>query len=660
MVGLPEQLREKKGNGRTAVELLMVGTGGSRVAGAHGRIFTLFPTILERHGMREWFRQLSLRWQLTVVILLGSGGALLAMTFASLGYQRARFRQDAVRELTLVADLIGRNAATALAAGHTAAVREALTRLESEPMFLSARIVLTNGQAIAEYVRPGILLPPLSEHSEQPEFTMREIRLCRPITLDEQPLGILCVRAETWPWVLRVGAHMGIMLLVALAAALVSVGLAAWLQRLVAAPVRELARTVQNITTAHDYSLRVAPRGTAELTLLTQAINRMLDTISQRDQALRLDNVELEHNGAELQKELVEHRRTEEALRDREARLQALLAQVPAVLWTTDRQLRFTSSQGAALATLGLQPDVVVGQTLEQFFQTANPQFPALAAHEQALRGKTVRFEQPLAGRHYESQVEPLYNEQHEIIGCIGVALDVTDRIRAEEQLLAISDREQHRLGQDLHDGLCQHLTGTAFAAKVLEEQLRAQNRPEADEAAEICELIEVAIGQARATVRGLSPLPLNSPHGLEIALHELAASVQDIWGTPCVFQAHGTLPATDSATATHLYRIAQEALHNAVRHGRPQHIVVDLREADHALQLQVADDGIGLPVGAPVSDGLGLRIMHYRAKTIGATLEVRRGQPTGTVVRCLWPIPANSKESNHGKPDEDPRVDCG
>jgi PAS domain S-box-containing protein len=591
----------------------------------------------------NWFRRFSLGWKLTFVIMLGSGAALLVTSLASLTLEWITYRQDAVRAVSATADLVGEATAAAVAFDDVGVAKEMLGRLKSQPAILTARLFTRDDKLFAEYVRPGTTVPPLPPgRTATPEFAAGDVRLCRPIVLAGEPVGTICVRADLQEWFTRAGNRIGLMALTALGALLVALVLGAWLQRWVSAPVLELARTAQTVTEKHDYSLRVEPVGTDEIGHLAQAFNQMLVTIQDRNQALRLANVELEQNSRQLQDELLERRRAERTLRDREARLQALLEQVPAVLWTTDRELRFTSSTGTGLTILGVKSGDVVGKSLAEFFGTTDPQFPALTAHQRALRGRTVTFDQKWGGRHYESRVEPLYDEHRVISGCIGVALDVTDRIRAEQELLVISDREQHRIGQDLHDGLCQHLTGTAFACKALEERLRSRGLTGADSVANIGELVETAIQQARQMARGLSPLVLTTEHGLESALHELATGIRDAAGVACEFRSTGAVECPDPTMAINLYRIAQEAANNAVRHGRPKRIEIALSRVEGRLHLMVSDDGVGIPEMLKDIEGLGLRIMAYRAKLIGAGLDIRRGSAGGTAVTCSVPVPAS------------------
>lgn len=198
---------------------------------------------------------------------------------------------------------------------------------------------------------------------------------------------------------------------------------------------------------------------------------------------------------------------------------------------------------------------------------------------------------------------------------------EMQERMRLEEEILRISEREQLRIGHDLHDSLCQHLTAIALAGEVLSEQ-RAKSPAQAKAATNIVKLIEDGIELTRRLARGLHPLELKD-EGLVDALRELASHVTEAFKIPCRFESQKAVLIKDPAMAIHLYRIAQEALSNAVKHGNVTEIVVCLDQVDGHIKLTISDDGVGLPEKPETTDGIGLRIMAYRASVIGATFEV-------------------------------------
>jgi PAS domain S-box-containing protein len=202
-----------------------------------------------------------------------------------------------------------------------------------------------------------------------------------------------------------------------------------------------------------------------------------------------------------------------------------------------------------------------------------------------------------------------------------------------EEELLNASSREQQRIGQDLHDSLCQQLAGIEFQNSVLVQQL--SKTPEAQaEAARIGELIRNATKQARALARGLSPVEIE-PNGLMSALTSLAINATNLFRVHCSFECPQPVLLANRTSATHLYRIAQEAIGNAVKHGQAKTVVISLKGGDEQLILTVKDDGVGFSQDGRAIEGMGLRIMDYRADMIGAMLRIDSLKGEGTTVAC-------------------------
>jgi len=211
---------------------------------------------------------------------------------------------------------------------------------------------------------------------------------------------------------------------------------------------------------------------------------------------------------------------------------------------------------------------------------------------------------------------------------------DLTERKRLEKQILEISEQEQERIGQDLHDGLCQLLSGIKFKTTLLEQKLQRRGLPERRDAHGLEALLNTAIEQARSIARGLHPVDLEA-RGLLSALEELAAAVSTVFGVACVCERRAAVLVHDHVVARHLYRIAQEAINNALKHGGATRIRLRLATAHDRLSLTVRDNGRGLPPRPKAKTGMGLPLMLYRARTIGAALSVRAGKAGGTVVTC-------------------------
>ena len=205
---------------------------------------------------------------------------------------------------------------------------------------------------------------------------------------------------------------------------------------------------------------------------------------------------------------------------------------------------------------------------------------------------------------------------------------------RLEKEILSISEREQRRIGNDLHDTLCQHLTGTALAAKVLQERLAAKVMPEADEADLVTSLIEEGIGMTRDLARGLSPVDMQD-EGLVTALLSFADGIDRRYGIYCRFESDGDIPAFDVDKAVHLYRIVQEAVTNAIKHGEAGEIRIRLSREQGCTLLTICDNGKGLPQDFRSGRGMGIRIMEHRASMIGATFHSDREVAGGTKIVC-------------------------
>jgi signal transduction histidine kinase len=226
----------------------------------------------------------------------------------------------------------------------------------------------------------------------------------------------------------------------------------------------------------------------------------------------------------------------------------------------------------------------------------------------------------------------------------VAVVRDVTARNLSEKEILEISNREQVRIGQDLHDGLGQHLTGVTFLTRALENKLASRSLPEAEEAAEIGRLVLQALSQTRNLARGLFPVELDS-NELAPALRELAVTVEKVCGIACILEGESKLAVGDRTVVNHLFRLAQEAINNSVKHGKAKRVVIGLKSVPGNVVLSIRDDGVGFTPPPPHVKGLGLRIMNYRAQKIGGSFDIRRGEDAGTLVTCSLPLAETCKE---------------
>ncbi|PWU12783.1 MAG: hypothetical protein C5B50_20825 [Verrucomicrobia bacterium] len=220
---------------------------------------------------------------------------------------------------------------------------------------------------------------------------------------------------------------------------------------------------------------------------------------------------------------------------------------------------------------------------------------------------------------------------------------EMTERQRLEEQILKASEREQRAIAHDLHDNLCQHLTATALAGQVLTQTLADQSRPEAADAGHVVKLVEQGIDLARNFARGLYPVETDA-EGLMAAFHDLAGNISKGAGLQCVFECESPVLIYDDAIAAHLFRIAQESVRNAIRHGKPKRIGINLSEHNGQVKLTIEDDGLGVPDNLSEKPGLGIRIMAHRAAMIGGTFVIEPAATGGTIVTCAFPKAAYQK----------------
>jgi signal transduction histidine kinase len=215
---------------------------------------------------------------------------------------------------------------------------------------------------------------------------------------------------------------------------------------------------------------------------------------------------------------------------------------------------------------------------------------------------------------------------------------EILERMRLEREMTDVTERERRRLGHDLHDSVCQHLTGTALAAQVLRAKLATKHSEDAADAGKLVGLIEEGIDLTRSLARGLFSPDLERG-GLTVALQGLAHNTQERTGITCEFHhsEESSLQSCDPAVLTQFYRIAQEAVANAVKHARPGRIVIELDAADGEMRLNIFDDGAGLGEGS-AANGLGLKMMRHGADLIGADFSAARRDPAGTIISCVLP----------------------
>ena len=224
--------------------------------------------------------------------------------------------------------------------------------------------------------------------------------------------------------------------------------------------------------------------------------------------------------------------------------------------------------------------------------------------------------------------------------------IELLERSRKlEQEIVGISERERQTIGRDLHDDLGQYLVAIGFAADALKKDLEKEAPGPARAAGQIAAQLNNAVVHTRNLARGLSPVDQNDM-GLELALDQLAFSASTLSGISCSFIYDGEGMIPDSTRDLHLYRIAQEALNNATKHAHAKVIVIALESEGDSISLRISDDGVGFAAVRKESNGMGLNIMHYRARTIGGVLEIQPNSPAGTVVSCTIDAVADNRSN--------------
>jgi signal transduction histidine kinase len=214
----------------------------------------------------------------------------------------------------------------------------------------------------------------------------------------------------------------------------------------------------------------------------------------------------------------------------------------------------------------------------------------------------------------------------------------IADRKRLEHELLEITEKERRRIALDLHDDLGQKLSGIALMTKGLELKLAKHKAQEVGDATKIHSLIQEAINHARDLAHDLATLDWEEGD-LPAALEDLATHAEDLFSIDCAFKTHGKIPTLEPNTIRQLYKIAQEAVTNAIKHGKAKRVAIELANGSDRLVLSVQNTGVPFPDLKSQSTGMGLRIMNYRASLIGGALEIKGMGRSGTRVTCTVPL---------------------
>ncbi len=341
-----------------------------------------------------------------------------------------------------------------------------------------------------------------------------------------------------------------------------------------------------------------------------------------------------------IARDITEERRVRAMLARREHELQDLFEQASVGLVLLARDGRILRANRAFFELLDRGPEGVIGRPFQSFHSDPPVLEGMLAqlAARQTLHNVSVELLAADGTIHHALVDANSLWEEGRFVHSRWFVRDISMRKRLERELLELSERERRAFAQELHDGLGQQLGGIAYLSNVLRERLAERQVPEAAEAARIFGLVREAIEQTRRVSRGLSPIQ-PEPDGLMIALRDLAAQTNGLFPVHCRFVCRESVLIEDSAMAGHLYRIAQEAVNNALKHAKPRNIGISLNQKHGRVRLCVRDDGRGTGLIGPRRRGLGLHIMQYRAGLVRGTLTLRPRPTGGTEVVCTVPL---------------------
>lgn len=349
-------------------------------------------------------------------------------------------------------------------------------------------------------------------------------------------------------------------------------------------------------------------------------------------------------------RDITEQRHAREALECRERELTDLFEEASVGLLLVTHDGRILRANPALLSILDCRADDCVGHLLAEF----HPDPLALSGWLKRLAGRETLRNFQMALRSHGGRIKEVlvdanaFWENGKLVHTRWFIRDITRRKQLEREVLAISDRERCAFARELHDSLGQQLSGIAYLSNVIRDRLGEQGLPEASEVARISRLLKQAIDETRRVSRGLSPVH-TEPEGLGAALSELVAHTRAVFGILCRLRCPKPVLVSDNEAATHLYRIAQEAVTNAIRHGHARRITISLNQCLGRVSLSITDNGEGIGALSPKRKGLGLRVMQYRAGLLQGEFFVRRHPEGGTQVRCVVQA-SNLKapESNH------------
>ena len=385
-----------------------------------------------------------------------------------------------------------------------------------------------------------------------------------------------------------------------------------------------------------------------DITQRKQAEAALRRTHNELEQRVAARTDELARINQRLRVEIAERQQAEAALRESEQALADFFERATIGIQWLDGRGRVLRINQAALDVLGCDRAECFDRPIAPFFVDREVLAELLdrLSRGETLRDFSVRLQRSDGSvRHVLIDADGSRKNKR-LIHTRWFIRDISERVLLQAEIVAAGERERQRIGQDVHDGLCQLLTGIRWKSQSLQERLALSSPAEARRVSKITRLLTDAIKQARGLVRGLQPVE-DVPDGLMSALHELAVSTRSLFGVPCQCDFVRPILVAEHSAATDLFRIAQEAINNAIKHGLARSIRIALAQSNGKIVLAVTNDGKPFP-RRPGATGAGLKIMQYRARRIGATLHFCAGARGGTIVTCSLPRRETRRTSVH------------
>jgi len=344
-----------------------------------------------------------------------------------------------------------------------------------------------------------------------------------------------------------------------------------------------------------------------------------------------------------IRADITERKRMEEALRESEQRMRAVVETAVEGIITIDESGRVEFINPAACRMFGYEPEEIIGRNVNVLMPSPHREYhdSYLANYLRTGDAKMIGIGHEVEGQRKDGTMFPMELSIGEVkLGqrrlFTGMLRDISERREMESAVATAGEQERTRIARELHDGLGQQLGGLLFLMNGLHRDLQSANTPQAEIAGQLTKELATALAQARSLAHELYAVPA-TPEGLVEALDNLAERVATDHRVACAFAGEKALLVPNQAAASHLYRIAQEAVHNALKHSRATRIDIEFTRAAAGLELRVRDNGVGFPV-LPASRGLGLRTMEQRARLMGGRLKVQPHPAGGVEVICSVP----------------------